>query len=334
MSQTTTNIVMPAVEKVDLIQLFSMQKELITAFFEQLDFHEVNLFFDKLASCQGVVVLAGVGKSGIIAQKIATTLVSTGTRALQLSPMDALHGDLGVVSDRDLLVLLSKSGESDELLSLIPSARNKGAQILALVCNPKSRLAKAADLFVHLPMTKELCPFDLAPTTSAILQLIFGDVMAVALMKAKGFSLDQYARNHPAGRIGKRITLRVKDLMLAGEAVPLCRPDQTLGDLLADLSDKRCGCLLVVDAKQQLLGIFTDGDLRRSLQQHREGVLDTPISELMTPAARTISSDVLAWEAVKMMESDQKRPITTLPVVDDGRVVGLIKMHDLLQTGL
>jgi len=334
MQDEATSVVMPRLEGVELKELFATQRDYIDFFFQTIDFEEAEAFFQELISCRGVIVLAGVGKSGIIAQKIATTLVSTGTRALSLSPTDALHGDLGIVSDRDVLVLLSKSGESDELLNLIPSVRNKGARILAMVSNRESRLAKGVDRFVNLPLTKELCPFDLVPTTSAVLQLIFGDVLAVALMKAKGFSLDQYASNHPSGRIGRRITLRVKELMLTGDALPLCAPEATLGASLVEFSDKRCGCLVVVGKKKQLLGIFTDGDLRRSLQKHQQDVLEASIGELMSYSPRYIAADLLAWEAVKMMEADQKHPITVLPVVEEGQVVGLIKMHDLIQAGL
>ncbi len=334
MEKSITGVLVPQLESLNLKELFSTQQKYINYFFNSLNRDEVEGFFKELFECEGVVVLAGVGKSGIIAQKMATTLASTGTRALTLSPMDALHGDLGILSDRDVLVLLSKSGESDELLNLLPSARNKGARLLAMVSNPESRLAQAVDRFVNLPLEKELCPFDLAPTTSATLQLIFGDVLAVALMKAKGFGLDEYAQNHPAGRIGKRITLRVQDLMISGEGIPFASPEDSLGSLLVELSDKRCGCLLVVNEKQELLGIFTDGDLRRSLQKHQGAVLDTPIGSLMSGKPRATTPDTLAWEAMRGMESDHKRPIMVLPVIEATKVVGLLKMHDLIQAGL
>jgi arabinose-5-phosphate isomerase len=332
--ETSTKLVIPQNESVDLKSLFARQRTYIDNFFENLDLTHVEPFFQELLNCQGVVIVTGVGKSGIIAQKIATTLVSTGTRAIYLSPTDALHGDLGIVSSRDIVVFLSKSGESDELLGLIPAIRNKGARLLSMVSNPESRLARAADRVVNLPLTQELCPFDLAPTTSDVLQLIFGDVLAVALMKAKGFSIDQYAKNHPAGRIGKRITLRVDDLMLKGDALPVCRSNRTLGSLLVLLSDKQCGCLLVTDENERLLGIFTDGDLRRSLQKEPESFLTRIVGDLMSPSPRTIAPTALAYDALKVMEGDQQRPITVLPVTQNGRCLGLIKLHDLLQSGV
>jgi len=315
--------------------LFETERRYINYFFDNLDCDIVETLLQQLLGCSGHVICSGVGKSGIIAQKIATTMTSTGTPALYLSPTDAVHGDLGIVGCRDIVLLFSKSGESDELLNLVPYLRNKGAEVIAVVSNSESRLAKACSLAIELPLEGELCPFGLAPTTSAALQLIFGDVLAVLLMKERGFSLDDYALNHPSGRIGKRITMKVKDLMLAGEKIPLCNPTDTLADILVELSNKRCGCLLVVDDDHQLLGIFTDGDLRRALQAHKGAVMSARITQLMTPSPKTIFPEAMAWDAMKIMEADQKHPITVLPVVDEqSRVVGLIKMHDILQSGL
>ncbi len=316
--------------------LFRTQQEYINAFFNRFDIDNADQVLREFASCKGIIIFVGVGKSGIIAKKIATTLTSTGTKALCISPTDALHGDIGIVTEDDIMVMISKSGETDELLSLVPYARNKGVHLIALVSNPDSRLAKACHHVVNLPLQKELCPYDLAPTTSAILQLIFGDVMAVALMKMKEFSLDQYAKNHPAGRIGKRIILRVSDLMITGEGMPRCYPEELLGDTIVELSNKRCGCLIVTDHDDALLGIFTDGDLRRALQRHKSSLITKPLGELMTPNPHWISANTLAWDAVQTMEADQNHPVMVLPVLDDitHRLVGIIKMHDLVQSGL
>lgn len=315
--------------------LFSEKKQYLDYFFDHLNYEAVEQVFAAINGCKGTVLFTGVGKSGIIAKKIATTMVSTGTRSLYVSPLNALHGDLGVVAPGDVCVILSKSGESDELLNLIPFLRNKGARPIAIVSNLESRLAKAAELAVELPLERELCPFGLAPTTSATLQLIFGDVLAVALMHERGFSLDDYALNHPAGSIGKRITLKVSDLMLTGDALPMCGPKDTLGSRLQELSDKRCGCLVVLDEHSKLLGIFTDGDLRRALQSRGSDLVDAKIEDLMTTGCRSIAEKALAWDAMKLMEADQSRPIMVLPTVDgDERVVGLIKLHDILQSGL
>lgn len=317
-----------------LSKLFATQKTYIDYFFDHLNMEEVESVLQAFLSCQGLIFFTGVGKSGIIAQKIAATLVSTGTKAMYLPPTDALHGDLGIVSKKDIFVFLSKSGESEELMNLIPFVQSKGAMIISLVSNSKSRLAKASNLFVNLPLERELCPFDLAPTTSTAIQLIFGDVLAVGLMKARDFSLDDYAMNHPAGRIGKRTRILVKDLMLGGESVPICKGEDKLVDVLVELSNKRCGCLLIVDEQKHLKGVFTDGDLRRSLQTKGSNVLNENIENLMTKTPRTVGSHKLAWEAMQLMESDPKHPITVLAVVDDKKLCGIVKMHDLIQSGL
>lgn len=295
---------------------------------------EVEELLQTFLSCKGVIFFTGIGKSGIIAQKIAATLVSTGTKAMYIPATDALHGDLGIIGKEDVFVFLSKSGESDEILQLLPFVRSKQAFIVGLVCNPKSRLAKACDLSITLPLERELCPFDLAPTTSTAIQLIFGDVIAVGLMRARDFSMDDYALNHPAGRIGRRLHVYVSDIMLKEEEVPLCRSEDKLVNKLVELSNKRCGCLLVVDEKKHLKGIFTDGDLRRALQSKGGKVLEEPIENLMTKEPKWIEPSKLAYEAMQRMESDPKHPIMVLPVVKEKKVVGLIKMHDIVQSGL
>ncbi len=315
--------------------LFKKQKESLDYFFERVDHSVVEKMLDVFLACQGVIFFTGVGKSGLIAKKIAVTMTSTGTKALYLSPLDALHGDIGMVSPRDVFVLISKSGESDELLNLIPYLRNKGVFLICMVSKPKSRLAKGCDLTIHLPLNHELCPFDLAPTNSSLLQMMVGHVLAISLMKKKNFDIEQYKLNHPAGRIGKQLNLKVKDLMLKGEALPFCKADDKLVDVLVELSDKRCGCLLVVNAKSQLLGIFTDGDLRRALQREGSHALDQSLEKLMILNPRSVDPEALAVEALKIMEGNPKSPITVLPVLKaDKTVAGLIKMHDIVQSGL
>lgn len=318
-----------------LKDLLKRQSELLSVYFERLDLKAALVLFQELKNCPGVLFFTGVGKSGLIAQKIAATLMSTGTKAFFLSPIDALHGDLGMVSKSDMLIILSKSGETEELLQLLPSVRNKGVKIVALTSNPNSRLTKAVDLFVELPCTSELCPFDLAPTISTSIQLLFGDLMAIYLMESKGFTVNDFAMNHPGGRLGKRSTIRVRDLMLQKANTPLTMPQKRLQEVLVDFTEKRCGCLVVVDEKSCLQGIFTDGDLRRALQAKGESVLHEKLEHLMSRKARSIHVDALAIDALKLMEADQKHPIMVLPVVDsDGGVCGLIKMHDLIQAGL
>lgn len=314
-----------------LSELISRQRQYVDAFFQGLDVAKTEELLEKLANTPGTLFFSGVGKSGIVAQKIASTLVSTGTRAHYISPVDALHGDIGMVLPGDQMLLLSKSGESEELLRLVSSVKMRGAHAVAVVCNPQSRLAKASDMVLHLPLERELCPFDLAPTTSAAIQLIFGDILAVALMHKKSFRIDQYAANHPAGQIGKRAELQVKDLMLTGAAIPFAFPEQKLLDLLVQLSDKRCGALLVVDGRRELLGIFTDGDLRRALQQRGAAALEETIGSWATKTARTVSPSLLAWQALHEMEKDPQKPITVMPVVEGQKVVGIIRLHDILQ---
>lgn len=315
-------------------ELFGKQKIYLDHFFNHLDVNQCDAFCKEIKKCEGVIFFTGVGKSGFVSQKIATTMMSTGTKALYLSPIDALHGDIGMISSKDILVILSKSGETEELLHLLPSIRNKGAKIFAAVSNKNSRLAHAVDVSIELPCLSELCPFDLAPTISTEIQLLFGDVLTIALMQEKGFSIEQYAENHPAGRIGKRATLKVKDLMLDLNNMPLCKPIHTLEEVLADFSSKKCGCLVVTDDEMKLKGIFTDGDLRRALQNKGEKVLKECLDKLMIPKPKSINKDSLAWDALKLMEADHKHPIMVLPVVDQNRVVGLIKMHDIIQAGI
>jgi len=318
-----------------LQKLLSQQKQHLDHYFAHFNFGDCDTLLQEILACRGMLFFTGVGKSGYIAQKIVATLQSTGTKAFFLSPMDALHGDLGMVSSQDLVLVLSKSGETEELLQLLPFIRNKGANVVAITSNETSRLSQAADRAFLLPCEKELCPFNLAPTTSTAVQLLFGDLLAIALMEKRGFSMDQFAENHPGGRIGRRSSIRVRDLMLDKERTPICFSHERLEDVLIDFSNKRCGCLIVIDEKKQLHGIFTDGDLRRALQAKGERILKEKMGQLMTGSPKSIEMDALAWEALKLMESDQQRPVSVLPVLSSQKeVVGIVKMHDLIQAGL
>lgn len=316
-------------------ELLLKEKEYTNFFFDQFNTESAARVLAVLQGCKGLLIFSGIGKSELVAKKIAFTMTSTGTPALFLSATNALHGDIGIVTSNDIFIMLSKSGESDELLQLVPYLRNKGVTLIGLVSNPASRLAKACDLFLNIPVDNELCPFGLAPTTSAVAQMLVGDILSVALMTHKNFSLEDYAKNHPSGRIGRRITLRVKDLMLAEANIPLCHPQDRLLSTLIELSNKKCGCVLVVDEQGVLQGIFTDGDLRRALEKHTTQAFEKSVAEVMTQAPRSTQMDVLAWDALKLMEADQKRPVSVLPVVDaEHKVVGIIRMHDIIQSGL
>jgi arabinose-5-phosphate isomerase len=316
-------------------ELLKKQKKLLDYYFSHLNVSACENLLRETLECEGVLFFTGIGKSGFIAQKIAATMQSTGTKAFFLPPIDALHGDLGMVSKKDLVFILSKSGETEELLQLLPFIRNKGASIICVTSNLHGRLARAADRVVFLPCENELCPHDLAPTISTVIQLLFGDVLAIALMELRGFSVDQFAENHPGGRIGRRSSLRVRDLMLDKERTPICFPEDHLQDVLVDFTDKRCGCLIVVDNEKRLKGIFTDGDLRRALQAKGERILKEKMEALMSCGPKAIAMDALAWDALKLMESDQKNPFMVLPVLDEKEeVIGILKMHDLIQAGL
>ncbi|GAB4187233.1 MAG: KpsF/GutQ family sugar-phosphate isomerase [Simkaniaceae bacterium] len=317
-----------------LEELFHQQKDYINHFFSSVDLQKAEKILSIFLQCQGTILFTGVGKSGIIAEKLAMTLISTGTKSLYLPAMNALHGDIGILSEKDLFIFLSKSGESEELLQLLPAVRNRGAKTIAFVSKMPCRLAQLTDEFMHLPLKRELCPFDLAPTTSATLQLIFGDILAVALMKKKQFSLNEYALNHPAGSIGKKITLKVQDLMLKGEELPLCSLEDTLAQALVVLSNKRCGCVLAVDKEKKFQGIFTDGDLRRAIQSAPEGLLQKKMSSLITKSFISIEKQKMAIDAMKTMQKDPKKWVKELPVLENGKIIGLIRMHDIVQSGI
>ncbi len=317
-----------------LRSLLEKQKLSLDHFFSTVNVDHLEKVFAKILACQGVVVFAGVGKSGHIAQKISTTFVSTGTRSIFLSPAHALHGDVGFVSSGDVFIAFSKSGESQEMIDLLPFVQKKGAFTIGVVSREDSRLARMSDICIVLPVKEELCPFDLAPTTSTAVQLLFGDCLAIALMQAKQFSVTDFALNHPAGLLGKKIAMKVSDLMLKRSQLPLCKSQDLLVNLLHEISAKKCGCLLVCDDSLQLKGIFTDGDLRRAIQKKGSDALQMPVSMFMTSSPMTTHPCLLVVDAVRKMEENPSRLITVLPVLEEGKVVGLLRMHDVIQSGL
>lgn len=288
---------------------------------------------DLMLKCKGKVILTGVGKSGLIAQKIAATLASTGTPSIYLDPADALHGSLGLVQRQDLVVAIGKSGESDELNALLPRLRTVGAKVIAITANPKSTLARAAALVLETPIEEEACPLNLAPTCSTTAALAAGDALAVALMKRRGFRAEQFARNHPGGRLGKRLTLHVADIMRSGEENPVVRVDAPITRMLVEITRQRAGAVSVVDAAGRLVGLVTDYDIRRALEQGKI-VLALNIRQLMNARPTTVRPDTMAARAVEIMEG-RKNPFNVLPVVDRrGRSVGMIQIHDLRARGL
>jgi arabinose-5-phosphate isomerase len=286
-----------------------------------------------LAACRGKVILTGVGKSGAIAQKIAATFSSTGTPAVYLDPTEALHGGLGMVQRQDLVLALGKSGESDELNALLPHLRARGAKLIALTANPKSTLARRAAVVLHTPISEEACPMNLAPTSSTTVALAVGDALAVALMKVRNFGPGDFARNHPSGRLGKRLSLTVADLMRSGEDNPVVRVDAGVRRLLVEITRRQAGAASIVDARGRFLGLVTDYDLRRALEGGKNPFA-LPIKGLMNPKPTTVRPEDSAAKAVAVME-DRKNPFNVLPVVDRrGKAVGMIQIHDLRARGL
>ncbi|MCO5572149.1 hypothetical protein L7F22_025900 [Adiantum nelumboides] len=314
--------------------LFSEQQKFLHFFFTHLDYAQVHAFTLLCFQASGTIFFSGVGKSGFIAQKISQTLVSTGTKAAFLNPTDALHGDIGIVGPHDVLVLLSKSGATEELIRLVPCARAKGAYLVGVSCLKSSSLGQICDMHVHLPLERELCPFDLAPVTSTTIQMLFGDTVAIALMLAKNMSKEQYALNHPAGRIGKRLILKVQDVMKKECEVPFCKEDDLLMEQLVELTSKGCGCLIVVDDDRRLLGTFTDGDLRRTLKAYGEKIFHLSIGNVCKRSPRSIGPHAMAVDAIGEMEGPPS-PVTFLPVVNcEAVVIGIVTLHTLLSTGL
>ena len=281
-----------------------------------------------LLASRGRVVCTGMGKSGHVARKIAATLASTGTPAFYVHPGEAAHGDLGMVTDADVVLALSYSGESDEILLLLPALRRQGNRVIAMTGNPASALAQEADLHLDVSVPVEACPLKLAPTSSTTASLAMGDALAVALLEARGFTADDFARSHPAGALGRRLLLHITDVMHVGAEIPKVRPDATISEALVEISGKRLGMTAVVDGDDRLLGLYTDGDLRRSLDDAHIDLRHTRIDAVMTHAPKTIDADALAVEAAQLMEAHK---INALLVTDHGRVVGALNIHDLLR---
>jgi arabinose-5-phosphate isomerase len=284
----------------------------------------VQLLFD----CRGRAIVTGMGKSGLICRKIAATFSSTGTSAWFLHPAEATHGDLGAIREDDVVLAVSHSGETEELLRLLESIRRIGARLIALTGNPDSTLGRAADVVLNCGIASEACPMNLVPTASTTAALAMGDALAMTLLVRKGFREEHFASLHPGGKLGRRL-MRVEHVMHAGEAAPIVRVSTAMADVFHEMSSKRLGMTCVVDAEDRLVGVFTDGDLRR-LMGRSSDVLGLTAGEAMTPNPVTISRDLLAVEALKVMETYK---ITAVVVVDGGdRVEGVVHLHDLWRT--
>jgi arabinose-5-phosphate isomerase len=289
---------------------------------------------DAIYRCRGKLIIFGVGKSGLIAKKIAATLTSTGTPSFYLHPVEAAHGDLGLVSRDDVVVFLSKSGMSDELRPLLPSLRRLGVTIISMTGNPKSLLAEHSDIVLNTQVDREACALDLAPTTSTTVALVMGDALASALMKRRGFRPEDFARFHPSGILGKRLTLRVKELMRTDDAVPLVTSGTVLKEALFEMMNKAVGCVGVIDGDGVLCGIITDGDLKRILVR-KPDAMNAPVEAVMTRNPKTIGPEVLVSTALNRMEMNASGPLTMFFITDeDGRPTGILHIHDILKAGL
>ena len=282
---------------------------------------------DVILCCGGRVIVSGMGKSGHIARKIAATMSSTGTPAYFVHPGEASHGDLGMITSEDVIIALSYSGESQEFMTIVPVIKRQGAKLISMTGNPLSSLAMAADVHLNAAVDKEACPMGLAPTASTTAALALGDALAVALLDAKGFDAEDFARSHPGGSLGRRLLTRVRDIMRSGERLPMVHEDALLSDAIMEISRKGVGMTAIVDAGQRVLGIYTDGDLRRTLAKKFD-FNATPVRSVMSANPRCIVPDALAAEAVQVMEQYN---ISQMLVVDEQhKLVGALNMHDLL----
>ncbi len=293
----------------------------------------INESFEKavyaIARCKGRIVMSGVGKSGVIAQKIVATLNSTGSPSIFMHAADAIHGDLGIILEDDIVVVLSKSGNSPEIKVLVPLIKNFGNILIGIVGNMNSFLATHADIVLNTTVEQEACPNNLAPTTSTTAQLVMGDAIAVALMELKGFGSNDFAKFHPGGTLGKKLYMHVEDLYSLNEK-PKVLPNQSLKEVIIEMTKKRLGATAVVDEQNNLIGIITDGDLRRMLEQNSD-IEKKQAKDIMTTTPKTITADALAVEALDLM---RKKEITQLIVVEKGKYSGFIHLHDLIKEGL
>ncbi len=325
---------MPKVQTIDFLasarRTIGIEADAVTALQDRLDEG-----FDRacrlILDCRGRTIVTGMGKSGHIGSKIAATLASTGTPAFFVHPGEASHGDMGMITRGDVVVALSNSGNTAEVVTLLPLLKRLAVPLISMTGNPQSALAQSADTHLHVGVDQEACPLGLAPTSSTTAALVMGDALAVALLEARGFSAEDFAFSHPGGTLGRKLLLKVEDIMHTGERIPRCAPDTLLSGALLEMSGKGLGMTCIVDPDDHLAGVFTDGDLRRVLDRAID-VHHTPIGQLMTAPCTAVAPSMLAAEALQIME---KKKINALPVVDsDRRVVGALNMHDLLRAGV
>jgi arabinose-5-phosphate isomerase len=312
------------------LRTIRIESAAVMALDERLD-SEFSRACELILNCSGRIIVTGMGKSGHIGKKIAATLASTGTPAFFVHPGEASHGDLGMITPQDIVLALSYSGTSNEILTLLPLFKRSGIKIISLTGNPKSILAEVSEVHINIAVETEACPFDLAPTASTTATLVMGDALAIALLEARGFTAEDFAFSHPGGTLGRKLLVRVVDIMHSGASIPSVNEDATLKQALLTMTEKGFGLTTVVDKKNQLLGIFTDGDLRRTIDKKID-ISSALIRDLMNRNPKTVSNKAMAAEALKIME-DLK--ITALIVRDEQQCpVGVLHMHDLLRAGV
>lgn len=308
-----------------------IEQQAIDVLATQID-DRFNRACEILLQCKGRVVITGMGKSGHIGRKMAATFASTGTPSFFMHPGEAGHGDLGMLVRGDVLIAISNSGKSDEIMMLMPLIKHLGVPLITISRDDKGPMPQNADIALTLGESDEACPLGLAPTSSTTATLVLGDALAVALLEARGFTADDFARSHPAGALGKRLLLHVKHLMHTGDELPKVSPNTPMNQVLYEISNKRIGLTTIVDEQDHLLGIFTDGDLRRLIDKQQGFDVNLPVSEVMTKKPSTISQEARAVEALQQL--NQKK-ISQFVVVDDqNKVIGVISMHDLIQAGV
>lgn len=321
------------------LKTFSVEGKALSETAEQLDSAAFDRACQLLLEVKGRVIVTGMGKSGHVARKLASTFSSTGTPALFLHPTEAAHGDIGLLQPGDVVVMLSKSGESDELSAILPVVSRAGVPIVAITCNPKSKLAQAAEksegALLLLHVSEEACPHDLAPTASTTATLAMGDALAIALLEARNFSSEDFASVHPAGALGRKLTFSVRDLMVTGDAMPRVKASALLTEVIREIGKKRFGATAVVDDSGKLSGIITDGDLRRYLESHEEvKTKAVTAKEIMTPSPRTAPDTLLAIEALNQMENGTPKVMQLVIVDKDGKMCGMLHLHDIVKAGI
>lgn len=308
----------------------TMERDAVAALLERID-RDFDHACQLMLQCDGRIVVTGMGKSGHIGNKIAATLASTGTPAMFVHPGEASHGDLGMITPKDVVLALSNSGSTAELVTLIPLLKRMRVPVISMTGNPDSTLAKASDAHLNVGVATEACPLDLAPTSSTTVTLVMGDALAIALLEARGFTAQDFAFSHPGGALGRKLLLRVSDVMHSGSAIPCVQETTTVKNALLEMSSKGLGMTCIQNEAGQLSGVYTDGDLRRSLDQSID-FSRTPVTQVMTRHCKTISPDALAAEALAIME---EKLITSLVVSEKGDdIAGVVHLHDLLKAGL